>query len=300
MKLEWDSIGQHLYETGIRRGVLYPYNTSSAIYAPGVAWNGLMGVTESPSGAEATAIWADDMKYLNLYSAEELGLTVEAYTYPDAFKACNGELVFASGAVLGQQARKTFGLSYRTIVGNDTEGEDYGYKLHLVYGCKASPSEKAYATESDSPEAIEFSWEVSTTPITVTIGDQSYKPTSIVTIESRLCDPDKLAALEAILYGTASSDPRLPLPDEIARILGESPITVSYDIAANGGTGSAPDTQHKVEGEDLVLDDGTGFTAPVGKSFDSWNTLANGSGTEYAGGATYEGSESVKLYAIYE
>lgn len=217
-KLVWDKTGERLYETGVKNGVLYVFdptkeNTdkSKGAYGEGVAWNGLTAVTESPSGAEATPLYADDIKYLNLMSAEEFGGTIEAYTYPDEFKACNGEADLVEGVSIGQQTRATFGLCYRTTIGNDTDGNDHGYKLHLVYGAKASVSEKAYATINDSPEAITFSWEFTTTPVEVT----NHKPTAIITIDSTKVDATKLAALEAILYGSESEEPRLPLPDEV-------------------------------------------------------------------------------------
>lgn len=222
MKLKWDESGEHLYETGVNHGVLYPIN-SDGKYTPGVAWNGLSSVSETPSGAEANAIYADNIKYLNLYSAEEFGATIEAYTYPDEFAVCDGsaELVEGSGVMLGQQDRKVFGVSYRTIIGNDTDGDTHGYKLHLLYGCKASPSERQYQTVNDSPEAITFSWEINSTPINVT----GHKPTSLITIDSTKCDPDKLKLIEAKLYGTdgegsgQGTPAELPLPDEILAIL---------------------------------------------------------------------------------
>lgn len=213
-KLIWDQTGERLYETGVKQGVLYIQE--SGAYPKGVAWNGLTAVTESPSGAEATPLYADDIKYLNLMSAEEFGGTIEAYMYPDEFKACNGEVELANGVSIGQQARKTFGLCYRTTIGNDTESTEYGYKLHLVYGALASVSEKAYATINDSPEAITFSWEFSTTPVNVT----GHKPTSILTIDSTKVDKEKLAALEAKLYGSESEEATLPLPDEVVTIIG--------------------------------------------------------------------------------
>lgn len=220
-KIVWDSTGERLYETGVKNGVLYPQ--SNGTYPKGVAWNGLTAVTESPSGAEATALYADDMKYLNLYSAEEFGATVEAYTYPEEFGECDGSATIAKGVQIGQQARKAFGMCYRTVVGNDTDGEAHGYKLHIIYGAMASPSEKAYATINDSPEAITFSWELTTTPVNVT----GKKPTASIVIDSTKADPTKLAALEVILYGkdpTTSGgndgeEPRLPLPDEIATLM---------------------------------------------------------------------------------
>lgn len=212
-KLVWDQTGERLYETGVRNGVLYI--PTDGVYSKGVAWNGLTAVTESPSGAEATPLYADDIKYLNLMSAEEFGATIEAYTYPEEFAECDGSASLADGVYIGQQVRKTFGLSYRTVVGNDTEGADYGYKLHLIYGALAAPSEKAYATINDSPEAITFSWEVTTTPVSV----NGFKPTASITIDSTKADATKLKALEAILYGSDSEEARLPLPDEIATLM---------------------------------------------------------------------------------
>lgn len=212
-KLVWDQTGERLYETGVKNGVLYI--PTDGVYSKGVAWNGLTAVTESPSGAEATALYADDIKYLNLMSAEEFGATIEAYTYPEEFAACDGSAALVDGVYIGQQARKAFGLSYRTTIGNDTEGNEYGYKLHLIYGAMAAPSEKGYATINDSPEAITFSWEVTTTPVSVT----GHKPTACITIDSTKADATKLAALEAILYGSESEEARLPLPDEIATLM---------------------------------------------------------------------------------
>lgn len=221
-RITWDDTSKRLYETGVKMGVLYPIQSNGA-YTKGVAWNGLTAVTESPSGAEATALYADDIKYLNLMSNEEFGATIEAYTYPDEFAECDGSAALAKGVMIGQQKRKTFGLCYRTTLGNDVEGNDYGYKLHLVYGCLAAPSEKAYSTINDSPEAITFSWEVSTTPVAVA----GFKPTSQITIDSTKADTSKLSALENILYGTnadgdTGAEPRLPLPDEVATIMGEA------------------------------------------------------------------------------
>ena len=212
--LTWDDSGKRLYETGVDRGVLYVM--SAGTYGTGVAWNGLTGVTESPSGAEETALYADNIKYVSLYSAEEFGATIEAYTYPDEFAKCDGSAELAEGTYVGQQERATFGLSYRTLLGNDTEGQSHGYKLHLIYGAKASPSEKAYATVNDSPEAITFSWEVTTTPVNVT----GMKPTAVITIDSTKADADCLAALEAKLYGSEpSGTPTLPLPDEVKTLM---------------------------------------------------------------------------------
>ena len=214
-KLIWDKTGERFYETGVKNGVLYTVNNEGA-YTKGVAWNGLTAVTESPSGAEATALYADDIKYLNLMSAEEFGCTIEAYTYPEEFEACNGEAELAPGVKIGQQKRATFGFSYKTSVGNDVDGSDYGYKIHVVYGCLASPSEKAYATINDSPEAITFSWEVTTTPVSV----EGYKPTAHLEIDSTKIDAEKLALLEAKLYGSESEEATLPLPSEIAELIG--------------------------------------------------------------------------------
>lgn len=213
-KLVWDATGERIYETGINQGVLYPLSSEGA-YDTGVAWNGLVGVTESPSGAEPTALYADDIKYINLMSTEEFGGTIEAFTYPDEFKACNGEAELVAGVSVGQQARSIFGMSYRTTVGNDTDGNAHGYKLHLVYGAQVAPSEKAYATINDNPEAITFSWEFSTTPVNVT----GFKPTASITIDSTKVDATKLAALEAVLYGSDDAEPKLPLPDEVKSIM---------------------------------------------------------------------------------
>lgn len=225
-KITWDKTGERYYETGVKQGVLYSYNTKTNEYKPGVAWNGLTAVTESPSGAEASPLYADDIKYLNLISNEEFGATIEAYTYPDEFAQCDGSAEIAEGVVIGQQKRNTFGLSYKTTLGNDVDNNDYGYKLHLIYGCLAAPSEKGYSTINDSPEAITLSWEISTTPVSVS----GFKPTANITIDSTKVDSAKLASLEAILYGkdptTEGGDdgvePRLPFPDEIATLMSDS------------------------------------------------------------------------------
>ena len=212
-KLVWDQTGERLFETGVKQGVLYPQE--GGVYPKGVAWNGLTAVTESPSGAEATPLYADDIKYLNLISNEEFGATIEAYTYPDEFASCDGSAEIAPGVVIGQQKRKAFGLSYKTTLGNDVDSYDHGYKLHLVYGALATPTEKAYATINDSPEAITFSWEITTTPVAV----KGFKPTAIVTVDSTKVAAEKLASLEEILYGTDEQEARLPLPDEVAELL---------------------------------------------------------------------------------
>lgn len=217
-KLIWDADAQRLYETGTSKGVLYPRADDGA-YKTGEAWNGLTGVTESPSGAEPTDLWADNMKYLTMRSAEDLGATVTAYTYPDSFAECDGSASVVPGMTIGQQSRRSFGLCYQTVLGNDVAGNDYAYKIHILYGCTASPSERSYGTINDSPEAIEFSWELTTTPVAV----EGYKPTSIVTIDSSDFKDEeakqRLRALEDKLYGTEESEPTLPLPDEIRQIL---------------------------------------------------------------------------------
>lgn len=217
-KLVWDQDSKRTYETGVDHGVLYPRDDDGT-YPSGVAWNGLTGFTESPSGAEPTDLYADNIKYLTMRSAETLGGTLTAYTYPTEFEACDGSAELVPGVVIGQQARRSFGFSYRSALGNDVAGNDYGYKLHILYGCTASPSEKPYNTINDSPEAIEFSWEITTTPVNVT----GYKPTANLTIDSTQFTTEeakaRLQALEDILYGTEENEPRLPLPDEVKTIL---------------------------------------------------------------------------------
>ena len=212
-KIVWDQSGQRLYETGVKMGVLYVQDASGT-YPKGVAWNGLTAVNETPSGAEATPLYADDIKYLNLRSAEDFGATIEAYMYPEEFEQCDGSAELAPGVKIGQQARNAFGLCYRTVLGNDIAGNDYGYKLHIIYGATAAPSEKSYATINDSPEAITFSWEVNCTPVEV----EGFKPTASLVIDSTKVDAEKLAALEAKLYGSESEEAMLPLPAEIAEM----------------------------------------------------------------------------------
>lgn len=216
-KIVWDQSGQRLYETGVKMGVLYVQDSSGA-YPKGVAWNGLTAVNETPSGAEATPLYADDIKYLNLRSAEDFGATIEAYMYPEEFEQCDGSAELAPGVKIGQQARNAFGLCYRTVLGNDIAGNDYGYKLHIIYGATAAPSEKSYATINDSPEAITFSWEVNCTPVEV----EGFKPTASLVIDSTKVNAEKLAALEAKLYGDESTEAMLPLPAEIAEIFKEA------------------------------------------------------------------------------
>lgn len=257
-KVVWDGTGEKYYETGVDRGVVYPIN-NAGLYTPGEAWNGLTGVTESPSGAEATALYADNIKYLNLYSAEEFGATIEAYTYPDSFALCDGSANIATGVSIGQQTRKIFGLSYRTLIGNDIDGQDHGYKLHLIYGCMASPSEKGFQTVNDSPEAITFSWEVTTTPVNVT----GLKPTASLVIDSTTVPADKLSQLEDILYGTASTDPRLPLPDEIAAIVGTTGTYAVNNYLTNVVTDNAATTASGTYAANLTAAEGFTITNAV-------------------------------------
>lgn len=217
-KLVWDQSGERLFETGVSNGVLYVRN-SEGEYPLGVPWNGLTAVTESPSGAEATPLYADNIKYLSLMSNEEFGATIEAYTYPDEFAECDGSAELGTGVMIGQQTRKYFGLAYKTVIGNDTDGNAYGYKLHLIYGAQAAPSEKAYATINDSPEAITFSWELTTSPIEVT----GFKPTASLVIDSTKIDATTLSSIEDLLFGTTAEEATLPTPDEILALLPDGP-----------------------------------------------------------------------------
>ena len=216
-RITWDNVGEHYYETGVRNCVLYPYvkGTQNDGYTHGVAWNGITSITESPSGADETKLWADDIKYLSMRAAEEFGGTIEAYTYPDEFAECDGSVALATGAYIGQQPRKVFGICYRTVYGNDTELENHGYKLHLVYGATASPSQKGHQTVNDSPDAITFSWEFSTTPVPV----KDHKPTALLTIDTTKTTSTGLKALEDALYGTDNKEAYLPLPDEVVTLL---------------------------------------------------------------------------------
>ena len=272
MKLVWDADGERFFETGVNQGVLYPMN-SSGIYPLGVAWNGLTGVTESPSGAEPNPLYADNIKYLNLMSAEEFGATVEAYTYPDEFEACDGSATLATGVQVGQQTRQGFGLSYKTLLGNDTDGSDYGYKLHLVYGAKASPSEKSYETVNESPDAITFSWDITTTPVAV----PGMKPSASLTIDSTKVNGAALTALEDILYGTAGGDPRLPLPTEVATIMGggaPAALTVS-SVPADNATAVVISSNmvltfnNKIAREAVTLAKADGTIVPTTNTFDT-------------------------------
>lgn len=214
-KLVWDQTGERLYETGIKNGVLYPIQTGN-VYSLGVAWNGLTSITESPSGAEPNDLYADNIKYLSLRSTEDFGGTIEAYTYPDEWMVCDGSAELTTGVIAGQQSRKMFGLCYRTELGNDTDGTDHGYKLHLVYGATASPSERAYTTINDSPEAITFSWQFTTAPVEIGTG---FKPTSHLEIDSTKAGTEKMTAIEDILYGTTTTEARLPMPSEVISIM---------------------------------------------------------------------------------
>ena len=216
--ITWDETGKRFYETGVDHGVLYPISEAGK-YTPGVAWNGLTALTETPEGAEIEDLYADTIKYLSLLSAETFGGTIEAYTYPDEFMECDGSKELSAGVVAYQQTRKTFGLCYRTVLGNDVDGNDKGYKLHLIYGCKASVSERAYSTINDSPEAITFSWEFKSTPVTVS--KAGFKPTSCIIIDSTKVAKEKMTLLENTLYGDVSTDAELPLPDEVLSIIGE-------------------------------------------------------------------------------
>lgn len=213
-KLEWDKTGERLFETGVSKGVLYVYDSTTKKYGAGVAWNGLTAVTESPSGAEPTALYADNIKYLNLLSTEDFAATVEAYMSPEEFDACDGSATIVKGVQIGQQKRKTFGMAYRTEIGNDTDGTEHGYKIHLIYGALAAPTEKGYNTVNDSPEAMKLSWELSTTPVEV----EGFKPTASLVIDSTKVDKDKLAEFEKKLYGDTETEPTLLLPDEIVTL----------------------------------------------------------------------------------
>lgn len=226
-KAKWDETGERLYETGVDRGMHY-MQTPEGKYNSGVPWNGLTGVTESPSGADETTLWADNIKYLSMRGAEEYGNTITAYTYPDQFGECDGSASPSKGITLYQQKRKTFGMCYRTLIGNDTEMNDHGYKLHLVYGLTASPSDRDYSTVNDSPEGVEFSWECSSVPVAV----EGFKPVSLLTIDSTKVDKEKLSQLEYILYGSTEApekDPELPLPDEVLKLFGVEGMTVKVE-----------------------------------------------------------------------
>lgn len=270
-KIIWDETGKRTYETGVSQGVLYPIQRDGT-YSLGVPWNGLTAVTESPSGAEASPMYADNIKYLNLISAEEFGGTVEAYTYPDEFAECDGSIEIQPGVSIGQQDRKMFGMSYKTVLGNDSENNNHGYKLHVIYGAMAAPSEKGYNTINDSPEAITFSWEISTTPVSV----KGFKPTATVTINSTKVDKEKLAKLEEILYGTDSTNARLPLPDEIAAIMKDgAPEALSVTSTPADSANDVAITSHitltfnnKITSENVVMTSANGNAIEITKSLD--------------------------------
>lgn len=264
--LAWDQTGQRLYETGTDRGVLYPQN-SAGQYPKGVAWNGLTGVTETPSGADKTDLWADNIKYLSLRAAEDFGATVTCFMYPDEWLECDGSAEPVSGVIIGQQTRKPFGLSFRSIIGNDTESNDHGYKIHLIYNATASPSERAYSTVNDSPEAIEFSYELATTPTNIT----GYKPIASMTIDSTKVAADRLAALEAVLYGNGATDPRLPLPDEVIAILGGTSVPSVTVI---------PSRNEITVGDEFVLE---AQVSPAGETV-TWSSSSDSIATVTSGG----------------
>jgi hypothetical protein len=288
----WDETSKRTYETGVDHGVLYPAKAEDGTYPKGYAWNGLTAVTESPSGAEASPQYADNIKYLNMTSLEEFGATVEAFTYPKEFAICDGSVEPVPGVILGQQDRTSFGLAYRTVLGNDVVGNAYGYKLHLIYGGKAAPSEKAYATINDSPEAITFSWEITTTPVLVT----GHKAVASLTIDSTKVDPAKLATLEAILFGTVGADARLPLPDEVISILTNATpgaLTVTT-VPADDASGIAVTSDvvltfnNKVVSESIIMATAAGVLKAVTKSWNGAGTvLTLHPTTNLAGSTTY-------------
>lgn len=292
-KIVWDKTGERTYETGVDHGVLYPMDENGA-YSKGVAWNGLTTVTEKPSGAAATPLYADNIKYLNLISAEEFGATIEAYTYPDEFAVCDGSAEPTPGLILGQQTRKVFGLAYRSVMGNDVDGQDYGYKLHLIYNALAAPSEKGYATINDSPSAIAFSWEIATTPVAVA----TYKPTASLIVDSTKVDPTKLAALETILYGTeGGADGYLPLPDAVVALLTEtapSVLALSSIAPADDSSGVAKNANivltfnNKIASEAIVVASAAGAIVSVVRTWDSaGKVLTLNPGSDLTGSTTY-------------
>ena len=269
--LTWDQTGERKYETGVKNGVLYP--AVSGAYPLGVAWNGLMSISEAPTGGEATPIYADDIKYLNLISLEEFGATVEAYTYPDEFEACNGVTDLENGVSIGQQNRTLFGMAYKTTLGNDVDANEFGYKLHLIYGALAAPSERAYSTINDTPEAITLSWDITTTPVIV----PGYKPTASLVIDSTKVDAAGLAALELVLFGTTGVDPRLPLPAEVATIVATTPdaIALSTSVPADEATDIAIDADivltfnNAIVQENVIMMTVAGVPVAVTKTWDA-------------------------------
>lgn len=303
-KLIWDAIGERLYETGVNQCAVYPVVNNA--YPKGYAWNGITGITESPSGADSNPQYADNIKYLNLISAEEFGATVTAFTYPPEFADCDGSAEPVEGARIGQQTRKPFGLCYKTLLGNDSLGTDYGYKLHLIYGAQAAPSEKAYNTVNDSPEANEFSWEVTTTPVPVgEVNGVSYKPTASITIDSTKVDAVKLADLEDILYGNSSNDARLPLPAEVFEVLGgDATVEISLNRANLNMTAGQTYTLKATTipaGETVTFSSSADSYATVGASTGKVTAVAAGSAVITAsmtkGGKTYTDTCNVTVTA---
>ena len=294
MKLTWDAAGERFYETGVDRGVLYPYDSTNKQFTNGVAWNGLSAVNESPSGAEANAIYADNIKYLNLVSIEEYAATIECYTYPDEFQVCAGFAELAPGVTIGQQDRKMFGFCYRTLIGNDTEGTNTGYKPHCVYNCLAAPASKDHSTTNESPEATSMSFEISTTPVAVT----DRKPTAVVEIDSTKCDPAQLSELEDILYGTATAVPRLPLPDEIAQIVGAIGVTVKLNALTIGTLDLTPDFDPRVSIYACKTENATDIVTATADAGISVSILVNGSSHTSGSAATWsEGTNTVIVVA---
>lgn len=271
-KLVWDQSGERVYEAGVKKGVLYPQDSNGA-YPLGVAWNGLTAITESPSGAEANPLYADNIKYVNLLSVEEFGATIEAYTYPTEFEACDGSAALSAGVNVGQQTRKPFGLVYQTEMANDVDGMDYGYKIHIIYNALAAPSEKGFQTINDSPEAITFSWELTTTSVAVT----GKKPTASLVIDSTKVDADKLAAFELIIYGNDGVTPRLPLPDEVASIFeSAAPSAISLtSVPADSATGVVVSANtvltfnNEIAAESILMTTAAGVLVPVVKTWDA-------------------------------
>lgn len=267
-RIVWDKAGEHIYETGVDHGVLYPTKVGGGGYDIGAPWNGLISVSESPSGADSTGQYADNIKYLNLVAAEDFGATVEAFTYPPEFGVCDGSAMPVRGVMIGQQTRRPFGLSYRTLIGNDLEGTEYGYKIHLIYGATAAPSQRAYGTVNDSPEAITFSWEINTTPVEV----PGYKPTASLVIDSTLVSPAAMAKLESIIYGTDDAEPRLPMPEEVISLVGSTSgielVVTAPDASQDmlGKTASELQTNvtindNVIGGRLLYVSDYTGFSS---------------------------------------
>jgi hypothetical protein len=293
-KIVWDVTGEKRFETGVKNGVLYVRN-NSGVYPLGVPWNGLISVTESPTGAESTPLYADDIKYLNLTSVEEFEASIEAYTYPAEFEVCDGSAALATGVRVGQQARSTFGLAYKTTLGNDILNTEYGYKLHLIYGAMASPSEKAYSTISDSPEGIAFSWDLTTTPINV--GVNGVKPTASIVIDSTQVDSVKLAALELILFGDVGVDARLPLPNEVYTLFAEaapSPLALSTIVPADEATGVAVASDivitfnNKIAKESIIVTSAAGSIVAGAKTWDPTGKILTFNPTvNLSGGTVY-------------